>query len=174
MKIKFHFEKLDFLIALYIFCIVAAELMGGKTFPIVDYGFLKLNASVAVFLPASKRFAPSESAYDKIFTQSIRIYIASLIAFAAGDFLDVFIFSKIRKAMGKKALWFRNNASNFLAQFIDTTLFISLAFYSFAQPVGDNITFLTSLIIPYWALKCFMSIIETPFVYLGVKWLKKN
>ena len=62
MKIKFHFEKLDFLIALYIFCIVAAELMGGKTFPIVDYGFLKLNASVAVFLPASKRFAPSESA----------------------------------------------------------------------------------------------------------------
>lgn len=36
--------KLDLLLALYITCVVAAELMGAKTFP-----FLWLNASVAIF-----------------------------------------------------------------------------------------------------------------------------
>jgi len=49
-----------------------------------------------------------------------------------------------------------------------------LAFYAFNKPLADNVPFLIGLILPYWLLKCLMSIIETPFVYLGVKWLKKN
>ncbi len=218
MKIKFHFEKLDFLIALYIFCLVTAETLGGKTFPVLSLGAIKLNASVGIFLipliysvndiitevhgpertrgviqlgilmvfflflftafavwlPASFRFAKTEAAYDTIFRQSARISLASLIALGLADFLDVFIFSKIRQKLGKKALWFRNNASNFLAQLVDTSVFISLAFYSLNLPVKENLNFLVSLIIPYWLLKCFMSVIETPFVYWGVKWLKKN
>ena len=49
-----------------------------------------------------------------------------------------------------------------------------LAFYAFDKPFAGNITFLWSLILPYWLLKCFMSIIETPLVYIGVKWLKSE
>lgn len=218
MKIKFQFKKLDFLIAFYIFCLVAAETLGGKTFPVLSLGVFKLNASIAIFLipliysvndiitevhgpertrgvirlgilmilflflftafavwlPPSLRFSKTEPAYDLIFKQSAQISLASLIALGFSDFLDVFIFSKIREKLGKKALWFRNNVSNFFAQLTDTTIFITLAFYSFDLPVGDNLGFLVSLIIPYWLLKCSMSIIETPFVYLGVKWLKKK
>jgi len=36
------------------------------------------------------------------------------------------------------------------------------------------LVFLAGIIIPYWLLKCFMSAIVTPFVYLGVKWLRKE
>jgi hypothetical protein len=43
-------KKLDLLIAIYIFCICASELMGGKTFYLADLGFMKLNASVAIFV----------------------------------------------------------------------------------------------------------------------------
>lgn len=50
--------------------------------------------------------------------------------------------------MYKKALWLRNNASNFVAQFVDSTIFIFLAFYSLCQGVGSNVTFLLGLIIP--------------------------
>ncbi len=211
----FKIHKFDFLVSIYIFCIAVAELMGAKTFPLVNSGALKLNASVAIFvipllfsindiitevygkerarsvirsgllviflilmfsllaihLPPSSRFAASEKAYDDIFGKSARIAAASLTAFGIADFLDVFIFSKIREKFGTKALWFRNNASNFVSQLVDTTLFMFLAFYAFQKPLGDNVTFLWSLILPYWLLKCFMSIIETPFVYLGVRWL---
>jgi queuosine precursor transporter len=209
-------NKMDFLVSLYIFCIVAAEMMGGKTFPLLNTSFLKLNASISLFLipliysindvitevhgpertrgiirsgivimfllfifslfatalPPSARFSKSESAYDLIFKQSARITLASLIAFAIADFMDVMIFVRLRKALGNKALWLRNNASNFISQFLDTVIFITLAFYELSQPIGVNYSFLLSIIIPYWALKCCMSLIETPFVYLGVKWLK--
>ena len=128
----------------------------------------------AINLPPSGRFQSSESAYDKVFGLSARIAASSLTAFALAEFLDVIIFVKIRQRLGKKALWLRNNASNFVAQFIDTSVFMSLAFYAIDKSFNNNLTFLSSLILPYWLLKCFMSIIETPLVYLGVKWLKKE
>lgn len=216
----FHFrvKKLDLLLSVYIFCIAVTELMGAKTFPIINAGFLHLNASVAIFvipivftvtdivievhgkerahsiitsglitvflimiysilstsLPPSKRFMTSEKAYDDIFVKSIRIAFASLSAFALSAFFDAAVFVKIRELLGKKALWFRNNVSNFASQFTDTIIFITLAFYALDKGFSDNLGFLISLIIPYWLLKCAMSIIETPLVYLGVKWLKND
>ncbi len=212
----FKIQKLDLLISIYIFCIATSELMGGKTFALVNIFGYQLNASVAIFvipvifsindvitevmgaerarslvrsglfvifliilfsflatnLPPSTRFIKSENAYDLIFQTTIRIAIASLTSFALSDFLDVFIFAKMRQKLGKSKLWLRNNASNFISQFVDTTTFITLAFYALDKPFLNNVNFLWSIILPYWLLKCFMSVIETPFVYLGVKWLK--
>lgn len=211
-------KKMDFLVAFYIFCIIVAEMMGGKTIPVTKIGDFQLNASVAIFvfpiiytindmitevygkartrsiiraslwmvffliivglfftaLPPSARFAPNEAAYDFVFHTSVRISAASLIAFAVAEITDVFVFSKIREKMGKRALWLRSNVSNFTAQFLDTALFITLAFYNLALPFHDNWTFLLGLIIPYWLLKCVASIVETPLVYIGVNWLKKD
>ncbi|MBI3366308.1 queuosine precursor transporter [Candidatus Roizmanbacteria bacterium] len=135
---------------------------------------LFLFAAFAVLLPPSARFAKTEKAYDLVFGQSIRIIVASLTAFAFSDFMDIIIFERLRKLMGKKALWLRNNVSNIISQFFDTTIFIVLAFYAFDKPLMNNAMFLISLITPYWLLKCFMSVIETPFVYIGVRWLRKK
>lgn len=214
----FKINKLDLLISIYFFCIAIAELMGAKTFPLLNIGLIKLNASVAIFvlpliftindvitevygkertrsiirsglfgiflilafsilatnLPPSMRFLGTEEAYDKIFGLSARIAAASLTAFAIAEFLDVIIFVKVRQKLGQKALWLRNNASNFVSQFADTTIFMFLAFYALDRSFSENFPFLISLIIPYWLLKCFMSVIETPLVYLGVNWLKKD
>lgn len=133
-----------------------------------------LFSLLATNLPPSARFIKSEKAYDAIFDLSARIAAASLIAFAIAEFVDVFIFVKIRKKLGNKSLWLRNNVSNFVSQFSDTAIFMVLAFYSFDKGFGNNISFLFSLIVPYWLLKCFMSVIETPLVYLGVRWLRKD
>lgn len=133
-----------------------------------------LFSLLAVKLPASARFLPTEKAYETIFSTSARIAFASLTAFALGDFLDVFLFAKIRQSTGKKYLWLRTNASNFISELVDTTVFIFLAFYAFDKGFGSNAAFLWSLIFPYWMLKNAMSIIETPFVYLGVWWLKEK
>ena len=77
--------------------------------------------------------------------------------------------------MGKKItkgkyLWLRNNLSTVISQLIDTTLFMFIAFYmvtpQFTAP------FIIELIIPYWLFKVGFAFIDTPLVYLGVKWLK--
>ncbi|MCX6816507.1 MAG: queuosine precursor transporter [Candidatus Beckwithbacteria bacterium] len=123
---------------------------------------------LCISLPPAKRFLPTNDAYNLIFAKSLRITLASLTAFFLSERFDVFVFSKIREKLGQKNLWLRNNLSNFIGQLFDTVIFYSLAFYA-----PGNIGFLVSLIWPYWFLKCSMSIIETPFTYLGVSWLKK-
>ncbi len=214
----FKVEKFDLLVAVYIFCIAASELMGAKTFPLVKILGYQLNASVAILilpliytindmvvevhgverarsivrsglmvvllilifslistaLPPSARFKFSEVHYDAIFGLSARIAAASLIAFIISEFTDILVFTKLKQKMGKGALWFRNNASNFISEGLDTVVFMFLAFYAFNKSFDANFAFLISLILPYWFLKCVMSIIETPFVYAGVRWLKKS
>ena len=211
-------RRTDIIVALYIFLIVASELFGAKTFPILSIGDFHLSASVAIFLlpfvfslsdvmlevhgrrrakglvylgigviillmlfaalatalPPSNRFAPHEAAYDEIFAFSIRISFASLAAFAVSELLDVAIFARLREKMKNKALWLRNNLSNFIAFFVDSAVFLTLAFYAFDKTPSANFSFILGLLLPYWLLKCSLSIIETPLVYAGVKWLKKD
>ncbi|KKQ62215.1 MAG: hypothetical protein US81_C0001G0006 [Parcubacteria group bacterium GW2011_GWE2_38_18] len=211
---KIH--KYDLVIAIYIFIIVASELMGSKTFPLIDFAGVKINSSVAILLmpflltindvvievygkkrakslvysgliviillilytllvvklPASSRFAMSQS-YNDVFSLSIRISIASIIAFIISELIDITVFAKLRSKI-KGALWLRNNLSNFIAQLFDTTIFYLLAFYDLNQPFLFNLSFLAGLIFSYWLVKCLFSIIETPFVYWGVAWLKND
>lgn len=131
-------------------------------------------SALAIFLPPSHRTPVPENAYDTIFGKSLRISAASLISFAIGELLDVLIFVRIRKRFGKSRLWLRNNVSNFVSEFFDTVLFMFLAFYAFNMSFGNNLTFLIGIILPYWLLKCLLSVVETPFVYLGVNWLKND
>ncbi|HEX3082502.1 MAG TPA: queuosine precursor transporter, partial [Candidatus Saccharimonadia bacterium] len=110
----------------------------------------------------------------KVFGTTVRIAAASLTAFGLASLLDVMVFSRMREAMHKKALWLRNNVSNFVSQLFDTTIFITLAFYALDKPFNDNFSFLLGIIVPYWLLKCLMSVIETPLVYAGVAWLRSG
>lgn len=123
---------------------------------------------VSTLLPPAQRFASMNPAYVKVFSQSARIIIASLTSFYISEMFDVQIYKKLRQKFGSKNLWFRNNASNFVSQLFDTTLFMMLAFY---RP--GNFWFILALVWPYWLLKCAFSVAETPFTYLGVRWLKK-
>jgi uncharacterized integral membrane protein (TIGR00697 family) len=209
-------QKMDVLVSLYIFCILVAELMGGKTVPLFQIGTLNLSVSVAIFvlpliftindvitevhgkerarsviqagllmiglvlgfillataLPPTTRFAPTEAAYDTVFALSARISAASLTAFVLAEVVDVLVFVRLRQKLGSSALWLRNNLSNFVSQFFDTSVFMVLAFYRPSESLFENGGFLLGLILPYWLLKCSVSVLQTPLVYLGVKWLK--
>ncbi len=209
-------EKMDLLIAVYIFCIVVSQIMGAKTFPLINIFGFQINQTVSIFvfplifilndivnevfgperarsiirsslvviflifiysviatmIPPSSRFASSENAYDQIFGLSARFSLASLIAFISSDFLDVYIFSKLRKSLGKNGLWLRVNVSNFLSQFVDTVVFMVLAFWALDMSFSSNFTFILGLLIPYWIVKCLISVAETPLVYFGVNWLR--
>ncbi|HUC20857.1 MAG TPA: queuosine precursor transporter [Candidatus Polarisedimenticolaceae bacterium] len=141
---------------------------------LVTIALLFLFLQLATSLPPSERFSKMEPAYDAIFGASARIALASLAAFAAAELLDVAIFSKLRQKMHNKALWFRNNASNFVSQFVDSAVFLVLAFYAFDMSFGANFSFLLGLLIPYWLLRCLLSLVETPLVYAGVWWLRRD
>lgn len=135
---------------------------------------LVLYTVLATSLPPSGRFAPMEPAYDTVFHASVRISLASLAAFLASALLDIAIFSRLRRIMHTRALWLRNNVSNFISELVDSTVLLTLAFYSFQRTPLDNLDFLVGIILPYWLLKCAMSVLTTPLVYAGVGWLRRS
>lgn len=137
--------------------------------------FLLLLVSVLfTALPPSDRFQTSEAAYDEVFGKSIRFSAASLVAFAVADFLDILLFSRIRERFGTKRLWLRNNVSNIISQFVDSLTFLVLAFYALDLSFAENMSFIIGLMIPYWLLRSSLSILGTPLVYMGVRWLKRD
>ncbi|HEY1835898.1 MAG TPA: queuosine precursor transporter [Candidatus Saccharimonadales bacterium] len=133
---------------------------------------LMLFSILAVHLPATPRYASTEPAYNAIFGASARLAFASIMAFAGSELLDIAIFNKLRQSMNGRALWLRNNVANFVSQFADSAIFLTLAFYALKMSFGSNVSFLLGLIIPYWLVRCALSVLETPLVYAGVWWLK--
>ncbi len=154
-----------------------------KTKELVIIGFITLLivlivTIIAVQLPFAERSLVKEE-YTQIFGTTIRIFIASITAFLIAQLHDVWAFNFWKQKTKGKHLWLRNNLSTIVSTFIDTTLFMFIAFFgltlvSWFDPATSKFTvlYLFELIIPYWLIKVLFAIFDTPFCYLGVRWLR--
>jgi queuosine precursor transporter len=104
--------------------------------------------------------------YNQIFGLSARFSIASVVAFAIGQYQDVISFFFLKKRIEKK-FWLRSNLSNIWSEFFDSAIFMFIAYLGIL-PV--NTIFL--IIIPWWAYKIFMGFLYTPLSYLGIRLLR--
>jgi len=115
---------------------------------------------------------PEDWAQDSlvtIFGFMPRILLASLSAFIASQFIDVYVFDKIKtKLPENKFLWIRNNVSTIISQAIDTSIFVPIAFYGV---VSNEI--LLGLMLSTYAIKVIVALLDTPFIYLAKK-IKPN
>ncbi len=132
--------------------------------------FVLFIMALAVVLPFAERSLVKEE-YTKIFGTTIRIFIASITAFGFSQMHDVWAFNFWKQRTKGKFLWLRNNLSTFTSQFLDTTLFMFIAFYHISPKF--TATYVFTLIIPYWLIKVLFALFDTPFCYLGVRWLRK-
>ncbi|MHC4459460.1 MAG: queuosine precursor transporter [Planctomycetota bacterium] len=107
-------------------------------------------------------FWKQEQAYQTIMGSTSRIIIASFIAYLVSQFHDVWAFHFWNKITGGRHLWLRNNFSTAVSQFIDSSLFITVAFYG-VMPVWP-------LIWSQWLVKLAIALLDTPIIY-GIVWL---
>ncbi len=68
-------------------------------------------------------FWTMQHAYQTILSTSGSVVIASMLAFIASQFLDIFVYQKIKDISRGKWLWLRSNLSTFLGQFVDSIIF---------------------------------------------------
>ena len=123
---------------------------------------------IAIQLPAAPYYE-HQQAFETIFTAGFRVTIASLVAYLVSQNLDVMIFNKLKNRHGDKKLWIRNNASTMASQLVDTTIFITIAFYGI-MPLGALLT----LIATQYVFKFVVAILDTPIVYLLVSVCRKT
>ncbi len=107
------------------------------------------------------------SSYDTVFGVTARIAIASLVAFAIAEYQDVFAFFFFRERWGKRLFWLRSTLSNLWSQFLDTVIFMLIAFYG----VYEN-EILLNLTISWWLFKVAMGFLYTPLSYVGLYLLR--
>ena len=124
-----------------------------------------------VTLPAHERYEFGEE-YRLIFEGSLRIMFASVIAFAASQLHDIWAFDFWKRKTRGRYLWIRNNASTAVSQAIDTLIFMFIAFYGISEKFDT--LFILELALPFYLFKLGIAAFDTPFVYLGVRWLRNG
>jgi queuosine precursor transporter len=121
-----------------------------------------------VVAPAERSVDPE--AFNAVFGSSLRIIFASLVAFGLGQLHDVWAFDFWKKKTHGRFLWLRNNFSTWMSQFVDTVIFMYLAFYQLTPKF--TVGFVFALLVPYFLFKIAFAVLDTPLVYFGVAWLR--
>lgn len=124
---------------------------------------LVLYLQIVVTYPPASFFEYNE-AFVRVFSSTARIVLASMIAYIVSQTHDVWAFHVWKKLTKGRHLWARNNFSTMVSQFIDTCLFITIAFLNVVPG-----SVLLRMIFSQYVLKFIIALIDTPFVYLGVK-----
>ncbi|MGG1572874.1 queuosine precursor transporter [Fictibacillus sp. NRS-1165] len=116
---------------------------------------------VLLFEPAQSDFA--QKPMEALFGLMPRLAAASLAAYLICQFIDVKLYSMLKKAFpGYGQLWIRNNGSTLLSQMIDSLVFCTIAFAG----VYERNVWLEIFITTY-LLKFIVSAASTPVIYIA-------
>ena len=141
------------------------------------YGFCS-QIFAAVLILLAELLPPSDQAmqeaYAKLLGQNLLFVSASLIAYFASQFWDVWFFHRLRdwylhKRKGTVAArWIWNNASTMTSQIIDTVLFIGIAFgLGFGWLwTPKMLPTLALTIVGQYIFKFLLALLDTPLFYL--------
>jgi hypothetical protein len=124
---------------------------------------------ISILMPWSAASMWAHDSYNTLFGVSVRISIASVLAFIIGEYQDVMAFFFFKAKQGSKYFWLRSNLSNIWSQFFDSVIFMVVAF---AGNGHYSTRALVLMIIPWWIYKVLMGVAFTPLSYLGIKLLR--
>lgn len=103
--------------------------------------------------------------------------VASMMAYLAAQFCDVYVFHFWKRVTKGKWLWLRNNASTMVSQMVDTTAVILIThFYANSLPLppeGRGLwPHLMLFIATGYFFKFLIALLDTVAIYLAVHWLR--
>ena len=140
---------------------------------LVLFGFIPLAMSILLIslvlvLPPSADMPPENlAAFERVLSQTPRIMAAGPVAYGVSLFLNVRIFSALRRggADGGGGAWMmvRGAIASAISQVVDTLIFITLAFYG-EFPIG-------SLLMGQALAKVVLSVVLVPPLIAFLIWL---
>ena len=141
-----------------------SELYGKKeSQQLVKVGFIaSVFASCMIYLtgllPAAVFSKATSDAYNILLGLNMKFVFASMVAYYISQSWDVWFFHFIGEKTNGKYKWLRNNASTMTSQMIDTSIFITIAFWG----VVPNIWI---MIVSQYFVKLIIALLDTPLFY---------
>ena len=119
---------------------------------------------IANAVPATDWSPVSDELVSNVFGSTAIAVMASMMAYLFAQFVDIQIYHYWKRITKGKHLWFRNNCSTFLSQFVDTaTVLLLLCFF------GEiDWSLFSGLLLAGFLFKVIIAALDTPFLYLGV------
>lgn len=123
--------------------------------------FSMILAALVLALPAAADMpADRLAAFELVMGATPRIWAGGIIAYGTSQYLNVTIFSALKRP-GGRLLWLRAAIASMLSQIVDTFLFITISFYGLF-PIGN-------LLLGQMLAKVVLSaVLVTPLVYAFV------
>jgi queuosine precursor transporter len=151
---------------------------GARFLTLVGFGMAVL---AWIILQIATALAPDPSTYftqaefAKIFGGSAQLFVASMIAYLIGQFLDIQVFQFWKALTQSRHLWLRATGSTILSQIVDTVVINSIfwGWTAAADPDsflgrmsgGERWTWIVQKILREYLIKLVVAILLTPAVY---------
>jgi uncharacterized integral membrane protein (TIGR00697 family) len=120
-------------------------------------------------LPGFDTPADAQSAYNAILGFTPLILLASFVAYLAGEFLNSYVLARMKLITRGRWLWSRTIASTFLAQIVDTGLFLGIIWAGGLLPGAA----LAAVFAGEWLSKVLYEVAATPVTYQIINYLKR-
>ena len=160
----------------FIFSDVLSEVYGHTSTKLAIWAGWLTNISLLIIvlllgtLPCHPDSPGDNVLFQKTFKLVASTVVASMLAYFVSQFLDIYLFAKLKKKTKGHHLWLRNNVATIISQLVDTVIFFAVHVFLielFLLEAGDR---------SHWAWwnitmneylgKVLLALLDTPFVYL--------
>jgi len=160
----------------YIFGDILTEVYGyARSRRVIWLGFGAAALMAAVYLlvgrlPAAADW-PFQKDYQNILGLTPRIVGASLLAFFSGEFSNSFVLARMKILTRGRWLWTRTIGSTLVGEFVDTVLFVAIAFLG---APGYPTRLLSAIVVSNYVFKVGAEVLFTPATYAIIGFLKRR
>lgn len=140
--------------------------------PVAQPPWQTIELANGIGLPDGSVVEQSVELFSLVYACTAGAVTASMVAYIAAQYIDVFLFHRIKKWTGGKHLWLRNNGSTLVSQAVDSITVISITFGAvyFAGDMTLNTIFI--LMASNYVFKLLAALLDTPIIYLLVAKLR--
>ncbi|MBV1878151.1 MAG: queuosine precursor transporter [Pseudomonadales bacterium] len=131
-----------------------------------------LHLSEQVALPNGDLVSQQVELFSLLYATTTGAVFASMIAYIAAQYCDVYLFHFWKRLTQGKHLWLRNNGSTLISQGVDSFTVISITFGASFLAGAMSLDIMLSLMLSNYLFKFTVALLDTPFLYLAVHNLK--
>ena len=132
-----------------------------------------IELAEAIALPTGASVEGSVELFTLIYATTSGAVLASMMAYLAAQYCDVYMFHFWKKLTKGKHLWLRNNGSTIVSQGVDSFMVITVTFGAQFLAGAISASAMLVLMAHNYLFKLCGALADTPLFYMGVYYLKR-
>jgi len=126
-----------------------------------------------VGLPDGSSISGQVELFTILYATTSGAVFASMMAYIAAQYCDVWMFHFWKRLTNGKHLWLRNNGSTIVSQGVDSFMVITVTFGAQFIAGAVSLGVMLTLMASNYLFKLFAALVDTLPFYLGVHYLKR-